>query len=123
MTAKRLSKLEHTVMDLVWAKPGCTVNNCHDALAAERPMKENTVRTLLQRLEKKGYVRHEADGRTYRYYPIKQRQNIAAGAVKQIIDSFCGGSLEALLVGMVENDVVDRRELAELAGKIARRKK
>ena len=47
---------------------------------------------------------------------------IAAKAVRHIIDRFCGGSVEELLVGMVDNEVIDHRDLSELARKIARRK-
>ncbi|HYP08821.1 MAG TPA: BlaI/MecI/CopY family transcriptional regulator, partial [Bryobacteraceae bacterium] len=99
-----------------------SVNACQESLSASRPFKESTVRTLFQRLEQKGYVRHEADGRTYLYHAMKPRSNVAATAVKQIIDRFCGGSLEELLVGMVDNDLVDRKELRELARKISAKK-
>jgi len=44
---------------------------------------------------------------------------VAVRAVRQILDRFCDGSLEQLLVGLVENDVVDRAELQELARKLA----
>ena len=39
--------------------------------------------------------------------------------MRQILDRFCGGSLEQLLVGLVENEVVDREELEELARRVA----
>lgn len=116
---KRLSQLEQLVMDYVWSHPGCTVADCQNGLSAPRPLRESTVRTLFQRLEQKGYVQHESEGRTYVYRASKPRSNIAANAVKQIIDRFCGGSLEELLVGMVDNDVVDRKELRDLAQKIS----
>jgi predicted transcriptional regulator len=85
-------------------------------------MKESTARTILKRLEDKRYVRHRVDGRTNVYSVVEPRANVAATAVRRIIDRLYGGSVEDLLVGMVENEVVDRRELAELARKIARRK-
>jgi len=116
---KRLSELEQLVMDYVWKNPGCTVTACRDALsAASRPLKETTVRTLLQRLAQKGYVTHKVDGRTYLYRASEPRKNVAAQAAKQLIDRFCGGSLEELLVGLVDNDIVSRKELQQLALKI-----
>ena len=124
MPPRRLSPLEHLLMDFVWAHPDCTVSQCRDALSASaRPLKESTVRTLLLRLENKGYVHHTTDGRTYLYRAAEPRKNVAAEAVKQIIDRLCNGSLEELLVGMVDNDMVDREELADLARRIARVKK
>jgi predicted transcriptional regulator len=59
---------------------------------------------------------------TYIYAGAERPHNVAAGAVRQIIDRLCGGSVEQLLVGMVEHEVIDRRELESLAKKIARRK-
>ena len=49
------------------------------------------------------------------------RRNVAVRAVRQILDRFCNGSLEQLLVGMVENQVVDRAELQQLARKLGQR--
>ena len=110
---KRLSELEQLVMEEVWRHPGSTVAQCQEALAgAGRPLKENTIRTLLTRLEVKSYVRHKLEGRAFLYHPSEPRKNIAAQAVKQVIDKFCNGSLEELLTGMVENDVVSPAERA-----------
>lgn len=119
---KSLSNLEHLVMDVVWERVSATAEDVRLALAGRHPMKESTVRTILKRLEEKGYVDHTVDGRTNVYRGIDQPQNVAAKAVRNIIDRFCGGSVEALLVGMVNNDVVDESELQRLAQRIARRK-
>jgi predicted transcriptional regulator len=120
---KRLSELEQLVMDYVWRNPGCTVSACRDAIASTRPLKETTVRTMFQRLEAKGYVTHKIDGRTFLYQAAEGRQSVAAAAVKQIVDRFCGGSLEELLVGLVDNDVVSRKELQQLTRRISSRKR
>ena len=77
---------------------------------------------LLQRLAQKGYVTHQVEGRTYLYRASEPRKNVAAQAAKLIIDRFCGGSLEELLVGLVDNDVVSRKELQQLARRIASKK-
>ncbi len=50
------------------------------------------------------------------------RQNVAVRAVKNIIDRFCGGSAEELVIGMVDNRVLDRKQLERLAQKISQRK-
>jgi predicted transcriptional regulator len=85
-------------------------------------MKETTIRTVLRRLEEKGYVTHEVDGRTFIYRAAELRQNVAVRAVKNIIDRFCGGSAEELVIGMVDNAVLDRKQLERLARKIGQRK-
>jgi len=119
---KPLSELEHLVMDFLWKGASATAEQVREALAASHPMKESTVRTILKRLEEKGYVTHRVQGRTYIYHGLDAPQNVAAKAVRQIIERLCGGSVEALLVGMVNNEVVDERELQRLAQRIARRK-
>jgi BlaI family penicillinase repressor len=119
---KPLSELEHLVMEAVWRTPDCTAEAVRAGLAARHPMKESTVRTMLKRLEEKGYVRHRVEGRTNIYSQVDEPRNVAAKAVRQIIDRFCGGSVEQLLVGMVANEVLDKQELQRLAQRIARRK-
>jgi BlaI family transcriptional regulator, penicillinase repressor len=118
---KPLSDLEHLVMDVVWKNKPVTAEDVRAALADRHPMKESTVRTVLKRLEEKGYVEHRVDGRTNVYTGLDAPQNVAAKAVRQIIDRLCGGSVEQLLVGMVANDVVDEQELQRLAARIAKR--
>jgi predicted transcriptional regulator len=53
---------------------------------------------------------------------LSNRPTFAAKAVRQIIDRLCDGSVEQLLVGMVDNEVIDKRDLANLARKISKRK-
>jgi predicted transcriptional regulator len=111
--------LEHEVMDALWARGGASADQIREGLA--RRLKDSTVRTILRRLEDKGYVKHRVEGRTYIYSGAEARENIAVRAVRQIIDRFCQGSVEQLLAGMVENEVVDRAELQRLARKIAQK--
>ena len=117
-----LSNLEHLVMDVLWERGSATAEDVRLALAKRHFMKESTARTILKRLEEKGYVRHRVEGRTNVYSVVEAQSSVAANAVRRIIDRLYGGSVEGLLVGMVESEVVDRTELAELARKIARRK-
>jgi predicted transcriptional regulator len=118
---RSLSQLEHVVMDYIWSHARATAAQVREALASRRRMKDSTVRTVLRRLEEKGYVRHQVEGRTYVYSPLEAPQSVAVRALRQIIARFCEGSVEQLLVGMVENAVVSRRELQSLANKVARR--
>ena len=106
-------------MDYIWTSGPVTSEACREALAGSRPMKDSTIRTVLRRLEEKGYLTHEIEGRTFVYRASHARQNVAVRAVKGIIDRFCGGSAEQLVLGMVDNAVLDRKQLERLARKIA----
>lgn len=107
------------MMDYVWSSGPCSSEQCREALAQERPMKESTIRTVLRRLEEKGYVAHELNGRTFIYRAAEARQNVAVRAVKNIIDKFCGGSAEELVIGLVDNQVLDRKQLERLTRMVA----
>jgi predicted transcriptional regulator len=119
---RNLGALEQLVMDHIWSYGSVTAEQCREALLPRHAMKDSTVRTVLRRLEEKGFLTHKVDGRTYIYRALQARRNIAARAVSHLVDRFCGGSVEQLLVGMVENEVLDRAELQRLAQKIAQMK-
>lgn len=119
---KNLGEVEQAVMDYLWTHGSSTAEECREALASSRPMKDSTIRTVLRRLEEKGYLTHETQGRTFIYKASDARQNVAVRAVKGIIDRFCGGSAEELVLGMVDNAVLDRKQLERLARKIAEKK-
>lgn len=119
-TLPDLGDLEREVMQLVWAKGPVTAEAVREELA--RRLKESTVRTVLRRLEEKGYVTHTVDGRTYVYKATEPRSRVAAKAVQRIVDWFCNGSVEEVLVGMVDTAMLDQRQLRLLADQVAKAK-
>jgi len=116
---KNLGEVEQLVMDYLWTHGPSSSEACREALASSRPMKDSTIRTVLRRLEEKGYLTHATEGRTFIYQASDARQNVAVRAVKSIIDRFCGGSAEQLVLGMVDNAVLNRKQLERLARRIA----
>jgi predicted transcriptional regulator len=116
-----LGALEREVLKLVWQQGSATAESVRTALARE--LKESTVRTVLRRLEGKGLLTHTLDGRTYVYRGAEPRARAAARAVKRIADWFCNGSVEEVLVGLVDSEILDRRELKRLAERIAKAKR
>lgn len=120
---KALSELESQLMEILWKRGPATAEQIREALAPKHALKDSTIRTVLKRLGEKGYVTHKLEGKAYVYTGAEKPRNIAVRAVRQILDKFCDGSLEQLLTGMVENEVVDRAELQQLARKLAKKKK
>src|SRR5580698_5866373 len=115
-----LGDVQREIMQLVWAHGPVTAETVRERL--DRPLKESTVRTVLRRLEEKGYVTHTVDGRTFIYRAAEARPQVAARAVKGIVDWLCNGSLEEVLVGMVDARMLDRRTLQRLAKRIEQAK-
>ena len=116
-----LGELEREILSIVWRLGSVTADRAREELG--RALKDSTVRTVLRRLEEKGYLAHSVDDRTFVYRPAESRQKVAGRAVKRIVDWFCEGSVEALLVGMVDSQVLDRAELQRLATRIAEAQK
>lgn len=112
-----LGALERQVMQLVWKHREVTADAVREQLP--RSLKESTVRTVLKRLEAKGYVQHRIDNRTFVYSAVEQREHVAAKAVKRIVDWFCEGSVEEVLIGMVDRKMLNQRQLAALTERIA----
>lgn len=114
----RLSALEHEAMEILWREGKATADQVRLALEPKRQLKDPTVRTILRRLEEKGYAKHDEEGRAFVYSPSVGQENVAARALRQIIDTFFGGKVEQMVVGMVENEVIDREELKRLAARL-----
>jgi BlaI family transcriptional regulator, penicillinase repressor len=116
-----LGELERSILSIIWERPEINAEQVREELG--RPLKDSTIRTVLRRLEEKGYLAHSVADRTFVYRPAQTRQRVAGRAVKRIVDWFCEGSVVALLVGMVESKVLDKAELQRLADRIAEAQK
>ena len=116
-----LGELERSILQIVWRMGRLTADQAREELG--RPLKDSTIRTVLRRLEEKGYLTHAVENRTFYYRPAESRQKVAGRAVQRIVDWFCEGSMEALLVGMVDSKVLDRGELQRLAELVAKAQK
>jgi BlaI family penicillinase repressor len=114
------SDLEQSIMETIWKRGKATADQVRQDLQPARPLKESTIRTMLSRLEEKGHLRHTVSGRTFIYSAVEAPQNLAIRAVRQIVDRFCAGSVEQLIVGMVSNDLIDAADLKRLAGSAAK---
>ena len=113
-----LGDLEREVMQFVWASGPMTSEAVRERLS--RPLKESTIRTVLKRLEDKGFVTHSVRGRTYVFAAVEARRHVAARAVQRIVDWLCNGSVEEVLIGMVDSAMLDSAQLQDLGNKVAK---
>lgn len=112
-----LGELESSILSIVWREGSVTAEQVREGLG--RPLTDSTVRTMLRRLEEKGYIAHSLEDRAFVYHPAVSRQRVAGRAAKRIVDWLCEGSVETLLVGMVDSKILDPAELQRLAERIA----
>ena len=116
-----LGDLEHELLTILWKHGELTALEIGKHVA--RKLKDATIRTVLRRLEQKGYVTHTVKGGTFLYRASESAESAAANAVKGIVDRFCGGSIERVLAGLVEAALLDPSQLAVIAGKLKRKPK
>lgn len=114
-----LSPLESTVMQVIWERGPSTADQIRRHLAGERELTDSTIRTLLRRMESKGFLRHETEGRTFIYQAVLPASSVAAQEVRGIVDRLCGGSVENLILGMVNSEMVSEEQLDQLMARIA----
>jgi BlaI family transcriptional regulator, penicillinase repressor len=103
---------ELEVMQVLWEQGSATVAEVRDALPDE--MAYTTVLTVLRRLEDKGYVGHQAEGRAHRYHPLVERQEVRKSAVERVLRRLFHGSPELLLTHLVRDRKLPAAELRRL---------
>ncbi len=114
-----LGDLEHELLTILWSQGEMTALAVRQHLA--RKLKDPTIRTVLRRLEEKGYVTHSVVSGTFIYRAKESAETTAASAVQGIVERFCGGSIERVLLGLVDSGLVDPNQLAAIAGKLKRK--
>ena len=113
-----LTELQQAILDRLWSGGAATSEQIREALPPPHRLKDSTVRTLLRRLEARGYVSHRLEGKAFVYEAAVAPRRVAAHSVRQIIDRFWSGSVEQFLHGMVDEKILTPAEIARLARKI-----
>lgn len=117
-----LTDLQQAILDYLWAKGPMTAEAIREGLQRKHPLKDSSMRTLLRRLEARGLLTHRTEGKVFIYEATLPSQQVAASAVRHIIHRFFSGSVEQMLVGMVDEKVLSPADLERLARKVRGRK-
>lgn len=99
-------------MAVLWRRGSGTVNEVWEGL--EDDLAYSTVLTMLRTLEGKGHVRHEAEGKAYRYFPVTQREDAGGGALDRVLDKIYQGSRELLVTRLLADEEVSPEELRKI---------
>ncbi|HEY0396648.1 MAG TPA: BlaI/MecI/CopY family transcriptional regulator [Candidatus Elarobacter sp.] len=108
-----LTDAELRLMEVLWRKPGATVNDVMEGAGAP-PLSYSTVLTTLRILERKGYIAHEEVNRAYVYRPLVARDDAASKDVGHVLQRFFSGKPVDLAMRLVERDRPSRDELQRL---------
>lgn len=104
------------IMNILWDRDSATVREAKDEI--DEDLAYTSVLTVFQTLEEKGHVRHEREGKAYRYYPTVARDEAGRSAVGYILDRIFRNSPSALLTSLVEQQEVSDEEARELTALI-----
>lgn len=110
---------ELDVMSILWRRESGTVSEVKDELGES--LAYTSVLSVLQTLEEKGFVRHEAEGRAYRYFPTVEPERAGRSALSRIRDAIYQGSAEMMFAQLVSDRGLGRDELEEMRRLLARR--
>ena len=113
-----LTPLELEIMVVLWENGPSTVQTVQQKLEADRPLAYTTVQTMLNVLHRKAKVSRTLEDRAYVYRAAVSRAQAARQAMGDIIDRMFGGSVESLVVSLVESRHVTPEKLAELTRRI-----
>jgi BlaI family transcriptional regulator, penicillinase repressor len=107
MTAKQaelpdLSPAQREIMEIVWERGEVTAQEVRRTLSQTRNVARNTVRTLLERMEDKGWLKHRAEGRTFLYASARPRYDTIGRKVRELVETVCGGSPETLVTALLD---------------------
>jgi BlaI family transcriptional regulator, penicillinase repressor len=116
--SQSLGSLEQQVLEFLWQHSPTTAEAVRSSLSSEKRLTDSTIRTVLRRLEAKGYVNHRVQGQQFLYSSSRPARTVAAEGVRDILRRFCRGSVEELLAGMVDHRIVKVSELRRLTEKI-----
>jgi BlaI family transcriptional regulator, penicillinase repressor len=109
-----LTEAELRIMDVLWQRQSGTVQQVLEVLPGKPPLAYNSVLTIIRILEKKGYVGHSKDGRAHVYSPLVMREEAQRSEVRHLVSRFFKNSHEQLVLNVLEERGIDRKELERL---------
>jgi BlaI family penicillinase repressor len=109
-----LSQSQREIMEIVWDRGEVSANDVRKILSEKRALARNTVRTLLERMENKGWLKHREEGRTFIYSAAQPREVSIAQRVLEVIEHVCGGSPEELMTALLDYRGLSAQELKRI---------
>jgi len=110
----QIAETEWRVMKLLWAEGPLSGNQVVDELVESTMWSPRTVKTLLNRLIKKGALRFETKGREYIYFPLVEESECLEAESRNFLQRFYGGALQPMLSHFLEHESISAEDLEEL---------
>lgn len=110
----QISEAESVVMDVLWQRQPCAAEDVVMALAKSQHWQEATIKTLLNRLLKKGAIKAARDGRRYLYTPMLKRKDWVLDESQGLLERLFDGRVAPLVAHFSEHRKLSRKDIAEL---------
>lgn len=117
-----VSPAETEILRLVWRLGTATVQDVCDTLPTERSVTYATVQTLMRRLEKKGYVRHDVTGKAHLFRSAVNREDVIHRTVRDFVDRLFGGDPVPLMMHLADHSKLTGEDIHRLKKLIDRNK-
>jgi predicted transcriptional regulator len=114
-----LTPAQGEIMEIIWDRGEASASEVRRILSRTRKVSRNTVRTLLERMEEKGWIIHREEGRTFLYAAAQPREATIGQKVQEIVETVCGGSAEALVTALLDYRGLDAGELTRIRKMLA----
>lgn len=109
---KELTKAEEQIMQILWELNQAFVNDILKKIPEPKPA-YNTVSTIVRILEKKGFVSHNAFGKTHQYYPLIKKKQYTKTYLKKIVNNYFGNSYQQMASFFASEEKLSIQELEE----------
>ena len=114
-----LTSAQLELMDVVWERGEVSAAQAHEVLSAKRPVAPTTVLTLLQRLEKRGWLARRVEGRAHLYRATRSREGSVGAILRRLRDVAFGGSTAGLVASLLDAGDVSAEEIARLRKRLS----
>ncbi len=119
MEIKDLTKAEEQLMQVLWQLESAFVKEVIDQLPEPKPA-YNTVSTIIRILEVKGFIGHEAFGKSHKYYPLISKEEYKRHATEKLLGSYFENSVESMFSFFVKEEKLDLSDVDEILKMINR---
>jgi predicted transcriptional regulator len=109
-----LGELQRAVLETVWELGEANVRQARARLRRKRKPAYTTILTALQNLEKAGWLKHRAEGKSYVYTATRSREEAGAGSVKLFLQRVFEGDALAMFQHLIQESKLSAAELSEL---------
>lgn len=113
-TIPKISESEWTVIKALWDENPVTANRLVEIVSESTTWKPNTIKSLLNRLVKKGVVSYENVGRVYHYSPRIEESLMVKEESQSLLKRVFGGAARPLLVTLIESEDLSDEDIEEI---------